>query len=113
VGIGDADPAVHEDPAGDRDPRLAQRLPRARPGIARAFAISALGSITYYVGITYVPAFLTSAGFATVALLVTLTVLLPGTRTASASEPTQPVAQGGEDRVDEVLAEEAVGVGAV
>jgi MHS family proline/betaine transporter-like MFS transporter len=31
-------------------------------GIARAFAISALGSITYYVGITYVPAFLTSTG---------------------------------------------------
>jgi MHS family proline/betaine transporter-like MFS transporter len=31
-------------------------------GVARAFAISALGSITYYVGITYVPAFLTSAG---------------------------------------------------
>jgi len=30
--------------------------------IGRAFAISALGSITYYVGITYVPAFLTSAG---------------------------------------------------
>jgi MHS family proline/betaine transporter-like MFS transporter len=30
--------------------------------MARAFAISALGSITYYVGITYVPAFLTSAG---------------------------------------------------
>jgi MHS family proline/betaine transporter-like MFS transporter len=33
-----------------------------RIGIARAFAISALGSITYYVGITYVPVFLTSAG---------------------------------------------------
>lgn len=33
-----------------------------RVGIFRAFAISALGSITYYVGITYVPAFLTSAG---------------------------------------------------
>ncbi len=33
-----------------------------RAGVARAFAISALGSITYYVGITYVPAFLTSAG---------------------------------------------------
>ena len=32
------------------------------PGIARAFSISALGSITYYVGITYVPAFMTSAG---------------------------------------------------
>ena len=31
-------------------------------GIARSFAISALGSITYYVGITYVPAFLTSVG---------------------------------------------------
>jgi len=33
-----------------------------RGGILRAFAISALGSITYYVGITYVPAFLTTAG---------------------------------------------------
>ena len=33
-----------------------------RAGIARGFAISALGSITYYVGITYVPSFLTSAG---------------------------------------------------
>jgi MFS transporter, MHS family, proline/betaine transporter len=31
-------------------------------GIGYAFAISALGSITYYVGITYVPAFLVSAG---------------------------------------------------
>jgi len=35
---------------------------RQRTGVLRAFAISALGSITYYVGITYVPAFLTSAG---------------------------------------------------
>ena len=33
-----------------------------RAAIGRAFAISALGSITYYVGITYVPAFLTTAG---------------------------------------------------
>ena len=33
-----------------------------RAAIARSFAISALGSITYYVGITYVPAFLSSAG---------------------------------------------------
>jgi MFS transporter, MHS family, proline/betaine transporter len=33
-----------------------------RAGIARSFSISALGSITYYVGITYVPAFLTSVG---------------------------------------------------
>jgi MHS family proline/betaine transporter-like MFS transporter len=33
-----------------------------RAGILRSFSISALGSITYYVGITYVPAFLTSIG---------------------------------------------------
>jgi MHS family proline/betaine transporter-like MFS transporter len=33
-----------------------------RSGIARAFSISALGSITYYVGITYVPAYLYSVG---------------------------------------------------
>ncbi|MFL6765784.1 MAG: MFS transporter, partial [Sphingomicrobium sp.] len=33
-----------------------------RVGIARGFSISALGSITYYVGITYVPAFLNSVG---------------------------------------------------
>ena len=41
---------------------LRHELTSHRAGIARAFAISALGSITYYVGITYVPAFLTSAG---------------------------------------------------
>ena len=41
---------------------LAHALGRQRAGVLRAFAISALGSITYYVGITYVPAFLTSAG---------------------------------------------------
>ena len=41
---------------------LAHALRYHRSGIARAFSISALGSITYYVGITYVPAFLTSAG---------------------------------------------------
>lgn len=41
---------------------LLHTLTHHRVGIARAFAISALGSITYYVGITYVPAFLTSAG---------------------------------------------------
>ncbi len=33
-----------------------------RVALLRTFAISALGSITYYVGITYVPAFLTSTG---------------------------------------------------
>jgi MHS family proline/betaine transporter-like MFS transporter len=41
-----------------------QALARQRPGVVRGFAISALGSITYYVGITYVPAFLASAGSA-------------------------------------------------
>ena len=37
-------------------------LTHHRIGVMRSFAISALGSITYYVGITYVPSFLTSAG---------------------------------------------------
>src|SRR5205085_9884575 len=37
-------------------------LANHRAGIFRSFSISALGSITYYVGITYVPAFLTSVG---------------------------------------------------
>src|SRR4051795_752833 len=41
---------------------LKHALTNHRIGIARSFSISALGSITYYVGITYVPAFLTSAG---------------------------------------------------
>jgi MHS family proline/betaine transporter-like MFS transporter len=41
---------------------LRLNLANYRAGIARSFAISALGSITYYVGITYVPVFLTSAG---------------------------------------------------
>src|SRR5690348_14209754 len=41
---------------------LRHALTKHRAGIARGFSISALGSITYYVGITYVPAFLTSLG---------------------------------------------------
>src|SRR5271166_3602829 len=41
---------------------LRHALANHRAGILRAFAISALGSITYYVGITYVPAFLVSSG---------------------------------------------------
>jgi MHS family proline/betaine transporter-like MFS transporter len=41
---------------------LRHTLTHYRAGIMRSFAISALGSITYYVGITYVPAFLSSAG---------------------------------------------------
>lgn len=40
---------------------LGHALQRYRAGILRGFAISALGSITYYVGITYVPLYLTSS----------------------------------------------------
>ncbi len=41
---------------------LRYALVHHRVGILRAFAISALGSVTYYIGITYVPAFLISIG---------------------------------------------------
>ena len=41
---------------------LLYALANHRAGIARAFGISALGSITYYVGITYIPTFLISSG---------------------------------------------------
>ncbi|NWK95603.1 MFS transporter [Sphingobium lactosutens] len=41
---------------------LRQSLRSHRLPILRGFAISALGSITYYVGITYVPSFLTGTG---------------------------------------------------
>ncbi|RZI98408.1 MAG: MFS transporter [Brevundimonas sp.] len=44
------------------DRPLRHTLTHHRVGIMRAFAISALGSITYYVGITYAPVFLTSTG---------------------------------------------------
>jgi len=44
------------------DSPLRHSIANHKAAIARAFSISALGSITYYVGITYVPAFLTSAG---------------------------------------------------
>jgi len=48
---------------GGLHPRpLGHALKTQRGGLARAFAISAFGSITYYVGISYVPAFLTTAG---------------------------------------------------
>ena len=41
---------------------LRHTLRHHRAAIGRTFAISALGSITYYVGITYVPTFLTTTG---------------------------------------------------
>lgn len=44
------------------DSPLREILVHHKPALLRTFAISALGSITYYVGITYVPAFLHSSG---------------------------------------------------
>ncbi|MEI7038348.1 MFS transporter [Fulvimonas yonginensis] len=44
------------------DAPLRHTLTHHRPALLRTFAISALGSITYYVGITYVPTFLVSSG---------------------------------------------------
>ncbi|EGD59131.1 major facilitator superfamily MFS_1 [Novosphingobium nitrogenifigens DSM 19370] len=44
------------------DHPLSRALGAERAGVLRGFAISALGSITYYVGITYVPAFLVVTG---------------------------------------------------
>jgi MHS family proline/betaine transporter-like MFS transporter len=61
---------MHESPDFERqqasgtvpESPLRHAIREHRSGILRGFTISALGSITYYVGITYVPAFLTSAG---------------------------------------------------
>ena len=61
---------MHESPDFERQ-RIGGTVPASplrhalrehRTGILRGFTISALGSITYYVGITYVPAFLSTAG---------------------------------------------------
>lgn len=52
-----------------------QTLTRHRAAIARGFAISALGSITYYVGITYVPAFLDATGTMPEARALTISTL--------------------------------------
>jgi MHS family proline/betaine transporter-like MFS transporter len=46
-----------------------------RAAVLRTFAISALGSITYYVGITYVPAFLHSTGAASEAESLSLSTI--------------------------------------
>jgi MHS family proline/betaine transporter-like MFS transporter len=57
------------------DNPLLHSLGNHRAAIGRAFAISALGSITYYVGITYVPTFLTSAGSLTERASLTLSTM--------------------------------------
>ncbi len=62
---------------------LIQVLRNEARGIALGFVISALGSVTYYVGITYVPSFLATVGrgneaqaleFSTIAALVVIAV---------------------------------------
>jgi MHS family proline/betaine transporter-like MFS transporter len=55
-------PAFHQPTAGQPSP-LAYALRHERKGIATGFAISALGSISYYVGITYVPSYMASVGW--------------------------------------------------
>ena len=61
---------------------IRQTLKRHRSAIARGFAISALGSITYYVGITYVPAFLDATNTMpesralSISVLAALTIIL-------------------------------------
>ena len=71
---------------------IRQTLKRHRSAIARGFAISALGSITYYVGITYVPAFLDVTGTMpetralSISILAALTVILVTPITGLASD---------------------------
>ncbi|MDE1916236.1 MAG: MFS transporter [Sphingomonadales bacterium] len=75
-------PEFHQ-PAADQPSPLAHVLRHERKGIAAGFAISALGSISYYVGITYVPTYLALVGgtdqglaleFSTLAALVVIAV---------------------------------------
>jgi len=54
---------------------LGNALKNHRAGVLRGFAISALGSITYYVGITYVPVYLTSSGSLTEAVALQLATI--------------------------------------
>ncbi|MDI1296939.1 MAG: MFS transporter [bacterium] len=54
---------------------LRHALTHHRGAIGRGFAISALGSITYYVGISYVPAFLHSAGAMSEAMALWLSTI--------------------------------------
>lgn len=78
-------PAFERQQAAGTVPRnpLRHSLAHHRSAIGRGFAISALGSITYYVGIVYVPVFLTTVGvvgegrslwLATIAALIVIAV---------------------------------------
>ena len=75
------------------DRPVAHVLTRQWTGVWRSFAISALGSITYYVGITYVPAFITSGG-----LIAERTALWLSTLAAVAVILVTPVAGALSDR---------------
>ena len=75
--------SMHESPDFERQ-RMEGTIPRSpllhalseqRRGVMRGFAISALGSITYYVGINYVPAFITSVGSTTEAAALWLSTI--------------------------------------
>lgn len=81
-GIISETPAFHQ-PAIDQPSPLSYALRHERKGIATGFAISALGSISYYVGITYVPSYMASVGwrdeglalgYSTIAALVVILV---------------------------------------
>lgn len=68
-------PAFHAPtPSDDRSP-LIHALRHERKGIAIGFSISALGSISYYVGITYVPTYMVSVGWHDEALVFGLSTL--------------------------------------
>lgn len=75
-------PAFHT-LSSDQPSPLSYALRHERKGIATGFAISALGSISYYVGITYVPSYMATVGwhdegmaleFSTLAALVVIAV---------------------------------------
>lgn len=59
----DESPVFEEEDKDDKAKNPLVEVLRVEPGaVARGFAISALGSITYYVGIGYAPTFLQNAG---------------------------------------------------
>ncbi|WP_353227441.1 MFS transporter [Novosphingobium sp.] len=54
---------LHHEAAGTLDPNpLARAVGAERAGVLRGFSISSMGSMCYYVGITYVPAYLVGSG---------------------------------------------------
>ncbi|WP_408590118.1 MFS transporter [Novosphingobium sp.] len=68
-------PAFHLRSPSQSGSPLAYALRHERKGIAIGFAISALGSISYYVGITYVPSYMASTGWHDQALALELSTM--------------------------------------